>query len=576
MDFKTLSPKNKKILTIVGIGAGLWLVASYISRSQEESREQKPIEYVLTDRDSKALGMESLIAQIKIANDKLTAQEAQNRKLQKDFDALKKEQTEARQSRQEYSRMQQQLQALAEANDREKAAINEQMKKLTAENERLNRIINSAPKIDTDGDGIDDTPDLSGGLDDPAKPYRYRREDVKPTSNRSEEDLGYDDQPSGSSFTTDRKRGSEPLDRKRGGESSVSRRGSDSRDSRGSTSASVDSAAPNRRLIDTSVNIADPYALYEELGDFDRQGVPTMDAGETVLQAPAPTKIAVISEYKDPAVEAARMAKRKHDLYIPVGSMLKGVLLTGLYAPTGANSRKDPFPVVLRVQDEMIMPNLRRADLRECFLTLSGYGDLSSERAMMRGETISCIANDNSILETTLASYAVGEDGKAGVRGKLIVRNGKALRNAMLAGFASGLGNAFQTQSVPKLDISGSSSTTYTSAFSAKSLNNGLFSGASSALEKLADYYMKMADQTLPVIEIAAGREITVAVTAGTDLKTKRDADGNPVSTSGRGSGTGVTQPRQVSVEDVRRENQRALNDNISTAAAATAQRAAQ
>ncbi len=573
MDFKNLSPKNKKILTMVGIGAGLWLVASYISRSQDESREQKPIEYVLTDRDSKALGMESLIAQIKIANDKLTAQEAQNRKLQKDFDALKKEQTEARQSRQEYSRMQQQLQALAEANEREKAAINEQMKKLTAENERLNRIINSAPKIDTDGDGIDDTPDLSGAVDDPTKPYRYRRED---TGTRSDEDRGYDDQPSGSSFTTDRKRGSEPLDRKRGGDSSVSRRSSDGRDTGRTSASATDSAAPNRRLIDSSVNIADPYALYEELGDFDRQGVPTMDAGETVLQPPAPTRIAVISEYKDPAEEAARLEKRKKDMYIPVGSMLKGVLLTGLYAPTGANSRKDPFPVVLRVQDEMIMPNLRRADLRECFLTMSGYGDLSSERAMMRGETISCIANDNSILETTLASYAVGEDGKAGVRGKLIVRNGKALRNAMLAGFASGLGNAFQTQSVPKLDISGSSSTTYTSAFSAKSLNNGLFSGASSALEKLADYYMKMADQTMPVIEIAAGREITVTVTAGTDLKTKRDADGNEVSTSGRGRGTGVTQPRQVSAEDVRRENQRALNNNINTAAAATAQRAAQ
>ena len=199
-------------------------------------------------------------------------------------------------------------------------------------------------------------------------------------------------------------------------------------------------------------------------------------------------------------------------------------MLSGLYAPTGVNARKDPFPVVMRVQDDAILPNLKKADVRECFLTLSGYGDMSSERALLRGDTLSCVANDNSIIETKFPSYAVGEDGKAGISGRLITRNGKALRNAMLAGFASGMSDSFQTERVQKLDISGSSSNTYTQAFSSETLNNGLFNGASEALEKLADYYMSMAEQTFPVIEVDAGREVTVTLTQGTTLSVVKES----------------------------------------------------
>ena len=235
--------------------------------------------------------------------------------------------------------------------------------------------------------------------------------------------------------------------------------------------------------------------------------------------------------------EAAAAKKKKPDLFLPTGTMLHGVLLSGLYAPTGVNARKDPFPVVLRVQDEAIMPNLRRADLRECFLTLSGYGDLSSERALLRGETMSCIANDNSVIEAKFPGYAVGEDGKAGIRGKLITRNGRTLRNAMLAGFASGIGEAFQSNAVPKLDISSDGSTTYQAAFSSRTINNGLFNGASEALNRLADYYMSLAEQTFPVIEVNAGRDVTVTLTQGTELSTVRGPDGNAPEHGSSGGG---------------------------------------
>ena len=46
-----------------------------------------------------------------------------------------------------------------------------------------------------------------------------------------------------------------------------------------------------------------------------------------------------------------------------------------------------------------------------------------------------------------------------------------------------------------------------------------MFQGVSNAAEKLADFYLKMADQIAPVIEISAGREVNVVVTSMTALE---------------------------------------------------------
>jgi conjugal transfer pilus assembly protein TraB len=71
-------------------------------------------------------------------------------------------------------------------------------------------------------------------------------------------------------------------------------------------------------------------------------------------------------------------------------------------------------------------------------MILSGYGDLSSERAYLRGETFSCIREDGGVIEAQLDSYAVGEDGKAGVRGRLVSKQGQMVAKSLIAGFLGG------------------------------------------------------------------------------------------------------------------------------------------
>src|SRR3546814_3455429 len=104
---------------------------------------------------------------------------------------------------------------------------------------------------------------------------------------------------------------------------------------------------------------------------------------------------------------------------------------------------RSPFPSLIRIKNEAILPNRFRADFRECFLIAGGWGDLSSERAYLRAERLSCVRNDGSVLESSLEAYATGEDGKAGIRGRLVSKQGQILERSLMAGFMQCVASAF-------------------------------------------------------------------------------------------------------------------------------------
>ncbi|MEZ5934828.1 MAG: TrbI/VirB10 family protein [Alphaproteobacteria bacterium] len=195
---------------------------------------------------------------------------------------------------------------------------------------------------------------------------------------------------------------------------------------------------------------------------------------------------------------------------LPATSILTGTLITGLDAPTGAQAQGEPLPVLLRLKKEAILPNRFKADVRECFALLGAYGDLSSERAHMRGETMSCVLNDGTILEQPLKAFAVGEDGKEGPRGRLVRREGTFIARALLVGFLEAAANAFDDNQVAL--IGGGASYDIEGAQAAATSLGGAAAG--NALGRVADWYIDQAFQLFPVIEIDAGREIDVVLTS--------------------------------------------------------------
>lgn len=235
-----------------------------------------------------------------------------------------------------------------------------------------------------------------------------------------------------------------------------------------------------------------------------------------------PTAIRIIGGTQTISDEPSEAEEEKEEgVYIPAGSILTGTLVTGMDAPTGQGARKEPYPALLRIKHEAILPNRFRADVRECFVIMGGYGDLSSERAYLRGETISCVRKDGKVIESSLDSYTVGEDGKAGIRGRLVNKQGQVLAKAMTAGILQGFASAFGSAKVPTLSVEGSETPLYQQAFSSDALQSGAASGASTALDRLAQFYIDQADGMYPVVEIDAGREIELVMVRGGMLALK-------------------------------------------------------
>ena len=220
------------------------------------------------------------------------------------------------------------------------------------------------------------------------------------------------------------------------------------------------------------------------------------------------------------------------DTYLPV-SFTRGVLLGGLDAPTGGQSQSNPHPVLIRLSDNSVLPNRYRAEYRECFVIAAGYGDISSERAYLRTENLSCVRNDGTTLEVKIQGTIYGEDGKVGMRGRLVTKQGQMLANALLAGIVGGIGQAFASYNAT---LSSSAFGTVATQSGSDALRAGVGNGVSRALDRLAQYYIKLAEQTFPVIEVDAGREIDVVITKGARIDGGSPAKTRPTSSFGRQS----------------------------------------
>ncbi len=211
--------------------------------------------------------------------------------------------------------------------------------------------------------------------------------------------------------------------------------------------------------------------------------------------------------------------------FLPV-SFTRGTLLGGLDAPTGGQSQSNPHPVLIRLSDNSVLPNRFRGEYRDCFVIAAGYGDISSERAYLRTENLSCVRLDGATLEVKIQGTVYGEDGKVGMRGRLVTKQGQMLANALLAGVVSGIGQGLATSSTTySTSALGTIASSGGGGNGADAYRSGLGTGVGKALDRLAQYYIKLAENTFPVIEVDAGREIDVVITKGVRIEVPMSAN---------------------------------------------------
>ena len=202
----------------------------------------------------------------------------------------------------------------------------------------------------------------------------------------------------------------------------------------------------------------------------------------------------------DPDAETTKHVKQ----YLPAGTFASVRLLSGVDAPTGGAANANPIPVLLRVMTDGTLPNFFQSNVSSCHVVASAHGEISSERAHIQLERISCVLLDGNTIETKLKGYVAGEDGKAGMRGRLVSKQGALVARSLLAGLASGFGRTLQQQSQ---QLATSPLGAVATINPNQVLQAGAGAGISSALERIAEYYLERANEIYPIIEIAANRE---------------------------------------------------------------------
>lgn len=201
--------------------------------------------------------------------------------------------------------------------------------------------------------------------------------------------------------------------------------------------------------------------------------------------------------------------------YFPETAYVKGILLGGIAVSTSIGSSSDPVPVIIRITGPGNLSKDFSIDLKKCHILGSSYGDLSSERAIVRAEVLSCQA-EGLIYTTKVAGIIFGDDGMNGIKGKVVSTSNKHLKNVAIGSMLSGLSQSLKGQD--SYNITGLGAVSTKSKGAAELLQSGGLSGISNAGEKIAEYYIKQAESMSPVLLISGGTKVDVVFTKGVYL----------------------------------------------------------
>ena len=227
---------------------------------------------------------------------------------------------------------------------------------------------------------------------------------------------------------------------------------------------------------------------------------------------------------KDAAGGAPPDSKKKmRTIYLPPGFM-KARLLTGVDALASRDATSNPEPIIARVQAPAVLPNDVKANLAGCFVIGNATGSLAKERVEVQLVTLSCVDFDeHSVVDQSVKGFFVDTDGKKGLSGKVVTRAGAALARTFIAGTISGIA---QTVENTFGDTSTSALGTVRTLDPGDATKTGIAGGLSKSSEKLTDFYLDLARQAGPIVEVGAAKDVVVVIQEGVTLEIKPSARG--------------------------------------------------
>lgn len=217
-------------------------------------------------------------------------------------------------------------------------------------------------------------------------------------------------------------------------------------------------------------------------------------------------------------------AKQNDNFHLMTG-LSQAYMITGAYAPAFDSGEEEPLPVLLQAEGDILIANDDVQTVDKCMLIGTAKGNMNSQTADIRLVKISCsLAEGTKKIEGDISGWVIGENGIPGLQGELLHKNGAWLSRTFLAGFletfSSSLGKTDQTAiTIGTTGTNSSSATVPVSTAMSDNAKQAAAGGLSTVFGKIGEYYLKMAEQIFPVIEVKGGRTVNILLKGGEDFK---------------------------------------------------------
>jgi conjugal transfer pilus assembly protein TraB len=225
---------------------------------------------------------------------------------------------------------------------------------------------------------------------------------------------------------------------------------------------------------------------------------------------------------KTSASDTPKAADSKVDsIDLPIGIAV-GLTINGMDAPTFQWGQQDPQPLLTSIEDKMITAMNEEIDIKGCMVLSSTHGAVSAEKAMPRLVKMNCRDKNGNLYAGSVKGWILGDDGKVGITGRLVSRQGSVLARTFWADVLS-LGGSYLRQSATSTSLS-ALGTVETLKQDGEQL---LKSAGGQAIERttgrIAQFFIKIAEQIYPVVEVMPGRKVTVLFEGGRLIRVTKD-----------------------------------------------------
>lgn len=269
-----------------------------------------------------------------------------------------------------------------------------------------------------------------------------------------------------------------------------------------------------------------PPAPPEAAGEASSAPPPPPAAPEAPPAPPVERQVGAIGAATTAAVPTAAgdgSKKKMRTIYLPPGFM-KARLLTGIDALASKDATSNPEPIIARVQAPAVLPNDVKANLAGCFVVGNATGSLAKERVEVQLVSISCVDFDeHAVVDQPIKGFFVDADGKKGLSGKVVTRAGATLARTFIAGTIAGIA---QTVEGTFGDVSTSALGSVRTVDAGDAAKAGVAGGLTRSSDKLTDFYLDLARQAGPVVEVGAAKDVVVVIQEGLALEIKPSVGG--------------------------------------------------